>query len=451
MTAHGSRPMIITKKHLSRRTFLSGAFGATIALPMLDAMAPALTAQTRTATPPFRFGVVYFPCGIFPDTWHPDKEGTGFEFKPVMQPLEKFRSQLVTISNMTAPWGESVHVGASSAFLDGVGPVADRQNAGNMFGKIQSKKTLDQYIVDMVAGDTPLRSIEVGTEDMGTAVGACDGFPCTFFNTLAWRTDTNPLPVAINPRVTFERMFGETGASDQRVARLKERQSLLDSVSGETNRLKSVLGAPDRAILDEYLGNIREVELQLDRMEKRLGTITGIPDAPVGLPEAFDDHLSITYNLMHLAMQGDISRVFTFMIGHEPTDRSYPFLGIPETHHSVSHHGNDQEKMSKYAKIGTYHMVKLGEFLDKLKATPDGDGNLLDHSLVYFGSGMSNGNAHDRSTPPALLLGGAQGKLKGDRHIVAKKEPTANLLLAIAQLYNAQIDKFGASTGRLEI
>jgi hypothetical protein len=320
-----------------------------------------------------------------------------------------------------------------------------------MFGKIQSKKTLDQYIADMVAGDTPLRSIEVGTEDMGTAVGACDGFPCTFFNTISWRDDTSPLPVGINPRVTFERMFGEAGASDQRSALLKEKQSLLDSVNGETNRIKKTLGASDRAILDEYLGNIRDVEQQLIRMEKRLGTLTDIPDAPVGLPEAFDDHLTITYNLMHLAFQGDISRVFTFMIGHEPTDRSYPYLGIPETHHSVSHHGDNAEKMTKYAKIATYQMVKLSEFLEKLKATPDGNGTLLDHSLVYFGSGMSNGNAHDRSTPPALLLGGAYGKLKGDRHIVAKKEPTANLLLAIAQLYGAQIDKFGASTGRLDV
>src|SRR5215471_11812752 len=442
--------MIITKKHLSRRTFLFGA-GATIALPMLDAMVPALAAETKTAATPSRFGAVYFPCGIYPDTWHPEAAGPGFAFKPVMQPLENFRSQLVTISGMQAPWGESVHVGASSAFLNGVGPVADRQAAGNMFGKIQSKKTLDQYIADKVAGDTPLRSIEVGTEDMGTAVGACDGFPCAFFNGISWRDDTSPLPVAINPRVTFERMFGEAGAPDQRSARLKERASLLDSVSGETNRLKNKLGAPDRAILDEYLSNIRDVEQQLDRMEKRLGTITGIPDAPVGLPEAFDDHLSITYNLMHLALQGDISRVFTFMIGHEPTDRSYGHIGISETHHSISHHGNDAEKMTKYAKIATYQMVKLAEFLEKLKATPDGDGNLLDHSLIYFGSGMSNGNAHDRNNPPALLLGGAHGKLKGNRHIVAKKEPTANLLLAIAQLYGAEIDKFGASTGRLDI
>src|SRR5215468_1254321 len=242
--------MIITKKHLSRRTFLRGAFGASIALPLLDAMVPALSAQSKPATPPFRFGTVYFPCGIYPDTWHPEAAGSGFAFKPVMQPLEKYRSQLVTISNMQAPWGESVHVGASTAFLNGVGPAADRQGTGDMFGKIQSKKTLDQFIADIVAGDTPLRSIELGTEDMGTSVGACDGFPCTFFNTLAWRSDTIPLPVGINPRVTFERMFGEAGTSDQRSARLKERQSLLDSVTGETNRLMSKLGAPDRALLD---------------------------------------------------------------------------------------------------------------------------------------------------------------------------------------------------------
>jgi hypothetical protein len=444
--------MIITKKHLSRRTFLQGAFGASIALPMLDAMAPALTAQSKTAaTTPFRFGVVYFPCGIYPDTWHPEKAGSGFAFKPVMQPLEPFRSQLVTVSNMTAPWGESVHVGASSAFLNGTGPLADRQGTGDMFGKIQSKKTLDQYIADIVAGDTPLRSIEVGTEDMGTAVGACDGFPCAFFNALSWRTDSSPLPVGINPRVTFERMFGEAGASDQRSARLKEKQSLLDSVSGETNRLKNKLGATDRAILDEYLNNIREVEQQVARMEKRLGTLTGVPDAPVGLPEAFDDHMTVTYSLMHLALQGDISRVFTFMVGHEPTDRSYGHIGIPETHHSISHHGNDAEKMTKYAKIATYQMVKLSEFLDKLKATPDGDGNLLDHSLIYFGSGMSNGNAHDRNNPPAVLIGGAQGRMKGDRHIVAQKEPTANLLLGIAQIYGAEVDKFGASNGRIDL
>src|SRR6476646_155518 len=256
--------MFITKKHLSRRTFMRGTLGATVALPFLDAMIPALSAAP---TSPFRFGAVYFPCGVWPDTWHPDKEGSDFAFKPVMQPLEPFRNQLVTVSKMKAPWGESIHLGASSSFLNGVGPVVEhKEGKGDAWGELHSKKTVDQYIADKNAGDTPLRSIEVGTEDMGTAVGACDGFACTFFNTLSWRDDTSPLPVGINPRVTFERMFGETDSKERRFARLKEKQSLLDSVTEETAKLKGSLGAPDRAILDEYLGNIRDVEKQLARM-----------------------------------------------------------------------------------------------------------------------------------------------------------------------------------------
>src|SRR6476661_8503037 len=288
--------MFITKKHLSRRTFMRGTLGATVALPFLDAMIPALSAAP---TSPFRFGAVYFPCGVWPDTWHPEKEGSDFAFKPVMQPLEQFRNQLVTVSKMKAPWGESVHLGASSAFLNGVGPAVRRDGRGDSFGKIESKKTVDQFIADQVAGDTPLRSIEVGTEDMGTAVGACDGFACTFFNTLSWRDDASPLPIGINPRVTFERMFGETGTPEQRMARLKERQSLLDSVLEETGKLRGTLGAPDKAMLDEYLSNIRDVEHQLDRMETRMGNIRTNADAPLGMPEAFDDHMALNYSLMH--------------------------------------------------------------------------------------------------------------------------------------------------------
>jgi hypothetical protein len=447
--------MIITKKHLSRRTFIRGTFGAAMALPLLDAMVPALTAQAHTAAGtanPFRFGAIYMPNGVFPDTWHPTEVGSGFAFKPVMQPLEPFRDSLVTVSKMRAPWGASVHLGASSAFLNGMGPVAQREGTSDAFGKIQSKKTVDQYIADAVAGDTPLRSIELGTEDMGTAVGACDGFPCTFFNTLSWRDDTSPLPVSINPRVTFERMFGETGTTEQRTARLKERQTLLDSVLEETGKLRHSLGAPDRAILDEYLSNIRDVEQQLDRMESRLGAITGNAEAPIGMPEAFDDHMAVTYNLMHLAFQGDISRVFTFMVGHEASDRGYAHIGIPETHHSISHHGNDAEKLAKYAKIGTYQIVKFAEFLEKLKSTKDGDGTLLDHSMLYWGSGMSNGNEHDRANPPAVIVGGAHGRLKGNRHVVAKdKEPTANLLMAMAHIAGANVESVGPSTGRLDL
>ena len=445
--------MIITKKHLSRRTFLRGSFGAMVALPMLDAMIPALSAQSSaTGKAPFRFGAIYFPNGVHPDTWQPDAVGADFVFKTVMQPLEPFRDQLVTVSNLKAPWGESLHLGASAAFLNGTGPVADRDTSGDAFGKIQSKKTIDQYIADAVAGDTPLRSIEVGTEDMGTAAGACDGFPCTFFNALAWRDDVSPLPIGINPRVTFERMFGETGSSEQRAQSLKQKQSMLDSIIGETAQLKRGLGAPDRAILDEYLSNIRQVEQQLDRMETRLGTITGNPEAPVGLPEAFDDHLTVTYDLLHLAFQGDISRVFTYMLGHEASSRSYAHIGIPDAHHTISHHGNDAEKMAKYAKIATYQIAKFAEFVDKLKATKDGDGTLLDHTLIYWGSGMGNGNVHDRNNPPALLVGGAHGRLKGNRHVKAPTDShTANLLVSVGQIAGANVEQIGPSTGKVDL
>ncbi len=444
--------MIITKKHLSRRTFLQGTLGATIALPLLDAMVPALGAQSATAAKsPFRFGAIYHPNGVFPDVWHPEAAGADFEFRAVMKPLEPFRDQLVTVSKLKAPEG-SVHLGASSAWLNGTGPAGDKGNAGDAFGKIQSKKTIDQFIADKVAQDTPLRSIEVGTEDMGTAAGACDGFPCTFFNTLSWRDDVSPLPIGINPRVTFERMFGETGTAAQRYAILKQKQSMLDSVLQETAKLQKKLGPADNAILDEYLTNVRQVELQLERMEARANSLEDAPDAPIGVPDTFDDHMNVTYDMMHLAFQADISRVFTFLLGHEASTRSYAHIGVPEAHHSISHHGNEPEKLDKYAKICLYQVVKFAEFVERLKSTPDGDGTLLDHSLLYWGSGMSNGNQHDRNNPPAVLVGGAHGRLKGNRHVVAEKEaPTANLLLAMAHLADVDVEKIGPSTARLDL
>jgi hypothetical protein len=434
----------ITKKHLHRRTFLRGA-GAAIALPLLDAMVPAFA---QSAAPrPFRFGAIYMPNGIYPQLWHPTKVGAGFEFQPIMKPLEPYREHLVTVSKLKAPDG-SVHLGASAAFLNGVGPV---NTAGN-YGKIESKKTVDQHIADAVAGDTPLRSLEVGTEDMGTAAGACDGFPCVFFNTISWHDDVSPLPVAINPQVTFERMFGDPGTAAQRLGRLRQKQSMLDSVAEETARLEKKLGAHDNAVLDEYLTNVRRVEESLQKMQLRADTLAAAPDAPVGIPDNFDDHLTVTYDLLHLAFQGDITRVFTFMLGHEGSSRSYAHIGISEPHHPVSHHGDKPEGIEKYAKLVTYQISKIAQFAEKLAATQDGDGTLLDHSLVYFGSGMSNGNAHDRNSPPALLLGGANGKLQGGRHVqMEHKEPTANLLVAFADMANARVEQIGASTGRLPV
>jgi hypothetical protein len=442
--------MIITKKHLPRRTFLRGALGAMVALPFLDAMVPALSA--RSMARPVRFGAIYIPNGIYPQLWHPDTAGSDFEFKPIMKPLEAYRNHLVTISGLKAPDGNpdmgGVHMGASAAWLNGTGPVTTQAN----YTVIQSKKTIDQYIADTIAEDTPLRSLEVGTEDMGTSAGACDGYPCVFFNAVSWRDETSPLPMGINPRVTFERMFGEAGSSERRLANLRRKQSMLDSIAEETTRMRQRLGPADNRILDEYLTNVREVEQQLDRMAARSTTLEEDTVAPLGIPESFDEHLGVTYDLMQLAFQGDISRVFTFMVGHEGSGRSYAHIGIPEPHHPVSHHGDKPEDIEKYARLTTYHVGRLAQFVGKLQATADGDGTLLDRSVLYFGSGMSNGNTHDRFNPPALVLGGANGRLKGNRHIAAEsRPPTSNLLLTLGDLTGAEVPEIGDSTGRFSV
>jgi hypothetical protein len=341
-----------------------------------------------------------------------------------------------------------IHMGASAAFLNGTGPLG----TNGEFNRVESKKSVDQFIADSIAEDTPLRSLELGTEDMGTAAGACDGYPCVFFNSMAWLDDTTPLPISINPQATFERMFGDPGTPGQRLARLKRKQSMLDSVLEETSRLQKLIGASDNAILDEYLANIRHVEAQLQKMEMRAGALAATPDGPVGIPENFDDHMTVTYDLLHLAFQGDISRVFSFMLGHEASGRSYAHVGVKEPHHTTSHHKNTPESLDQYARIGSYQMVKLAAFIEKLRTTPDGDGTLLDSSLIYFGAGMGNGLLHDRNNPPAAILGRANGRLQGNRHIaVQNKEPTANMLLAFADIMGSEIDSIGLSTGRLEI
>jgi hypothetical protein len=369
-----------------------------------------------------------------------------------MQPLEPYRSHLVTISGMKAPDGNpdmgGVHMGASAAWLNGIGPDTTQAN----YTIVKSRKSVDQFIADKIAEDTPLQSLQVGTEDMGTSAGACDGYPCVFFNAISWRDDTSPLPVAVNPRVTFERIFGESGSAGRRLANMRRKQSLLDSVAEEAGRMRRALGPADNAILDEYLTNIRDVEAQLGRMDARAAAVPEGAVAPLGIPDNIDDHLTVTYDLLLLAFQADISRVFTFMVGHEGSGRSYAHIGIPEPHHPVSHHGDTAEGIAKYAKLTTYHVAKLAEFVGKLQAAQDGDGTLLDRSVIYFGSGMGNGNAHDRNNPPVLLMGGANGQLKGNRHIaVEKKEPTANLLMTLAEYAGADVEKIGHSTGRLSL
>ncbi len=444
--------MFITKKHLNRRMLLKGA-GAAFSLPLLDAMVPAATAQSLTAAgAKLRFGTVYVPNGIFPADWHPEKVGKDFEFKRVMKPIEANRDYITTISGLKSPEGRQdmggIHMGASSAFLNGAGPLSENGN----FNQLRSKKSVDQYIADAIAGDTPLRSLEVGTEDMGTSAGACDNYPCLFFATMAWYDDVSPLPVAISPQVTFERMFGDAGTAEQRLHRLVTKQSMLDSILDESKRLERMLGNGDRALLDEYMTNIRRIEDQIQRLSSRSTVISNTSDGPVGIPDDFDQHMTLTYDLMHLAWQGDMTRVFSFMTGHEATGRSYAHIGINEPHHNVTHHKNTVESIEKYSRITTYQMQKFADFVEKLRSTPEGDGNMLDSSLLYFGAGMSNGLEHDRHNVPALLVGKAGGRLEGNRHIQAEKdEPTSNLLLGIADMLGAEIDTIGIATKRLVI
>ncbi len=438
--------MFNTKKHLSRRTFLKGT-GIALSLPLLDAMVPSLTAQALTAArPQLRFGAVYVPNGVLPDLWHPKEVGADFAFTPVMKPLEPFRQQLLTVSGMTGSGTPGPHLGASCGWLNGLGAV------GAQGQPIQSGKSLDQYIADHIGQDTPLPSLEVGTEDMGTSIGACDGFSCLYFNSMAWKSETQSLPVEINPRVTFERMFGETGTTEQRLARLTYKQSMLDSITGEVSRLRTTLGPSDRRILGSYLDNVREVERRIQQVMARSELDIDVPTAPSGIPASFEEHMTLTYDLMHLAFQGDISRVFTFLTGVEASNRGYPFIGVPESHHTCSHHGNVPEQMEKYSRIVTYQTAQLAAFLGKLRDTPDGDGSMLDHVLLYYGSGMSNGNQHDRFNPAAVAIGGANGRLQGNRHIaVPDRQPAANFLLNLAEIAGVDVEKIGPSTGKYAV
>jgi hypothetical protein len=411
---------------------------------------PAATAQSQTAAAPkLRFGAVYVPNGIFPADWHPEAVGKDFAFKRVMQPIEGNRDYVTTISRLKSPEGRQdmggIHMGASAAFLNGSGPLSEN----GAFNQLRSKKSVDQYIADAIAGDTPIRSLELGTEDMGTSAGACDNYPCLFFATMAWYDDESPLPVAISPQATFERMFGDPGTAEQRLQRLETKQSMLDSILDESKRLERMLGAGDRSLLDEYMTNIRRIEDQIQRLSARSSVIANTEGGPVGIPEDFDAHMTVTYDLMHLAFQGDMTRVFSFMTGHEASGRSYAHIGVNEPHHNVTHHKNTEESIERYSRITNYQMQKFAAFVEKLRTTQDGDGNLLDSSMLYFGAGMSNGLEHDRHNVPALLVGRAGGRLQGNRHIQAPvDEPTSNLLLGMADLMGAEIDHIGIATGR---
>jgi hypothetical protein len=438
--------MYVTKQSLPRRTFLRGV-GATVALPLLDAMVPAMTALAQSpARPRTRFGAVFVPNGAIMESWTPAGGDAGFALSPALQPLESFRDSMVVISNLTraaTPGGD--HAVSAAGWLTGVG--AKRTEAEDILAGV----TIDQVVARQIGQDTPFPSLELATEDFTGYIGACTtGYSCAYANTIAWSSPTTPLPMEINPRAVFERLFGEPGSPEQRAARRQRSRSILDFVTAETARLRRDLGSRDRTRLDQYLDNIREIERRIQQAEVQNRTRVTPVDAPIGVPESYEEHVRLLYDLLVVAYESELTRVFTYMVARELSARTYPQVGVSEQHHQVSHHGNDPALMAKVVTINTYHSELLATFLEKLRATPDGDGSLLDHSLIFYGGGMGNPNSHAAGPLPMVALGGGAGR--GNRHIrAAENTPVGNLWLAVANRYGSDVESFGASNGRVEL
>jgi hypothetical protein len=420
--------------------------GATLALPLLDAMVPALSVTARTAANPTRrFGAIFIPLGERPGFWTPAQEGTGFEMSTILKPLEVFRDHMTVVSQLCTP--RDGHAVTVAAWLTGA--LAKQTIAEDVY----ANTSIDQIIASKIGGETVFPSLELATEDFTGYIGGCDTqFACAYMNTITWKTPTTPLPMEINPRVVFERLFGQPGTSAQRLERLRRNRSILDSVVDDVSDLERGLGPRDRTRLAEYLDHVREIEQRIARAEKQATTDVRVPDAPIGVPDSFEAHVALLYDLVVLAFQTDTTRVFTFMKARDASQRVYPEIGITEPHHSMSHHGNDAQKLANLVKLNTWHVSLFGKFLERMKATPDGDGSLLDHSLILYGSGMSESNTHLRLDVPTLLVGGDGGRLKGGRHIKAAPEtPLANFMLGLGNRFGAEMDRFGLSTAAMDV
>jgi hypothetical protein len=379
--------------------------------------------------------------------WTPATAGADFEFTPILKPLESFRDSLVVVSNLTRAEANSNHAVSSACWLTGVPP---KRTDGPDF---RVGVSVDQLIAGQIGQDTTFPSLEVATEDFTGLLGACDpGYSCAYMNTLNWQTPTTPLPMEINPRVVFERLFGGGGTAAERVVRMRTDRSLLDFVAGDLAQLERGLAPRDRARLDEYLSHIREIERRLQRAEEQAETQPDVPHAPVGVPESYVEHVALLFDLLALAFETDLTRVFTFMMAREVSQRTYPEIGVTEPHHSISHHGNRPAAIEGHAKLNAYHVGMFAKFLDRLRSTPDGDGSLLDHSIIVYGSGMSDGNGHTGSPLPHVVVGKGAGRITGNRHIVTPEgTPMANLLLAVSQKCGVEQDQFGVSRGPVEL
>src|SRR6478752_2343728 len=436
--------MFITKKHLRRRTFLQG-LGAAVALPLLDAMVPAFASNVKQ-TP--RLGFVYVPHGMVMNRFTPTTVGKNFAFNDITKPLEPFRSHLDVVSGLghKAADTTAVHSLSPTTWLSGVRP-KPTQGVDAYAGV-----TADQIAAQAIGQDSILPSMELATEDHSGLIGSCDrDYGCIYMNTLSWRTPTTPMPMEINPRKVFERMFGSGGSAKDRLARISEDRSILDELTKEANSLQLQVGAQDRGTLEQYLENVREIERRIQLAEKSQNDESLVlPDRPAGVPFDYEEHIKLMYDLLALAYQANITRVSTFMVAREVSNRTYPQVGVTDGHHAISHHQNRPEKMDKNVKIQTYNIGLFKYYLDRLANTPDGNGSLLDHMVLIYGSNMSNSNAHDHFPLPNLVVGGGAGALKGHRHLkYPDHTPMTNLLMSVLDKAGVHEDKLGDSTGPL--
>ncbi len=439
--------MIITKMALPRRTFLRGV-GATLALPLLDAMVPAASAMARTAaTAPRRLGYVYIPMGMNPVAWTPDEVGRLTTLSPSLSPLASHLEHLTVITNLQIEDAHisGNHASANSAFLTCVRP---KRTEGSDF---YNGTSVDQIAAAQIGGETPLPSLEIGT-DLIAQVGNCDnGLACVYMNNLSWSSPTAPNPTEADPRIVFERLFGKGGTPEQRKAPLQEDQSILDWVLDDLSRLRGQLGTGDRRTMDDYLDTVREVERRIQRAEQSV-TQSELEELtrPTSVPDVWEEHVKLMYDLQILALRADLTRVISFQMAREASTRTYPQIGIPEPHHPISHHLDNPEKLAQLAKINQYHVSLFGYLVEQLKATADGDGTLLDHTTYLLGSGLGNPNVHDHRNLPIVVASGAGSSIAGGRHIKYDElTPMANLHLTLLDDVGVHLDDFADSTGRI--
>jgi hypothetical protein len=433
--------MISTKKYLSRRTFLRGS-GVAIGLPLLDAMLPAWTALVKTAANPTpHLGFMYLPHGAIMEAWTPAAEGKGVELTPILKPLAPFQKQLTIVSGLEnkGAIAPPVHALSPGTWLSGVLPKEGQEPHGGI--------TIDQLAAAHLGQDTPLPSLEIATEGRGGNGGACDrNYGCSYGNTISFRTPSTPLPMEADPRKLFERLFGQGDTPQERTAIAKQFSSILDLVTAEAADLRKTLDPSDQARLGDYLESVREIERRVQKMEEHDLTNLDLPDVPVG--STFDQRLTLMFDMIALAYQANLTRVFTFMMAGETSNQTYNHIGVADAFHPLSHHQNDKTRKEKLVKIQTYHTMAFAKFLAKLAAMPDGDGSMLDHSLFLYGSNMSNSNAHNHFPLPTLVVGGGCGKLKGNQHLkYADQTPLANLLATVLERAGVPEEKVGNSNG----